>query len=141
MIDHTLVISPAAALIFHLKQGFFLYAWPMFIGFLTILGYQTMGRVAMSGAARWPVVFVLASAVSMMSLFGWTMMVRGLHMIPFYGCGVGLASALTSRVYAVTLPEIAMPRYPRVKIRVIRIIWRGDAAGIQKLQQALRARV
>ena len=48
MIDHTLVISPAAALIFHLKQGFFLYAWPMFIGFLTILGYQTMGRVAMS---------------------------------------------------------------------------------------------
>jgi hypothetical protein len=62
-------------------------------------------------------------------------------MIPFYGCGVGLASALSSRVYAVTLPEIAMPGYPRVKIRVIRVIWRGDAAGIQKLQQALRARV
>ena len=32
------------------------------------------------------------------------MMVRGMHMIPFYGCGVGLASAMMSRVYAVTMP-------------------------------------
>jgi len=141
MIDHSLVISPMTAILFHLKQGFFLYAWPMLIGFLTILGYQAMGRLAMSGAAKWPVVFVLASAVSMMSLFGWTMMVRGLHMIPFYGCGVGLASAVTSRVYAVTLPEIAIAIYPNLKIRSIRVIWRGDVNGIQKLQQALRARV
>ena len=33
MIDHSLVISPEAALVFHLKQGFFLYVWPMLIGF------------------------------------------------------------------------------------------------------------
>ncbi len=49
MIDHSLVISPESALIFHLKQGFFLYVWPMMIGFVTILGYQTLGRVGMMG--------------------------------------------------------------------------------------------
>jgi hypothetical protein len=136
MIDHSLVISPAAALAFHLKEGFWLYAWPMLIGFMTILGYQVMGRVSMSGTAKWWVVFSIASGVSMMSLFGWTMMVRGLHMIPFYGCGAGLASAVTSRIYAVTLPV-----HPRLKIRILRVIWRGDAEGIRRLQQALRARV
>ena len=136
MIDHSLAISPAAALVFHLKEGFWLYAWPMIIGFVTILGYQTMGRVSATGAAKWPVVFVLASLVSMISLFGWTMMVRGLHMIPFYGCGAGLATAVTSRVYAVIAPM-----HPRLKMRMLRVIWRGDKEGIQKLQQALRARV
>ena len=44
MIDHSLVISPTAALVFHLKQGFFLYAWPMIVGFVTIIGYQVLGR-------------------------------------------------------------------------------------------------
>ena len=136
MIDHSLVISPQAALTFHLKQGFFLYVWPMVIGFVTILGYQTMGRVAASGAAKWPVVFVLASVVSMVSLFGWTLMVRGIQMIPFYGCGFGLACAMMSRIY-----EVITPRHPRLKVRIPRVIWRGDKEGIQKLQQALRARV
>jgi hypothetical protein len=40
-----------------------------------------------------------------------------------------------SRVYAVTLPL-----HPRLKMRVIRVIWRGDAAGISELKQALQAR-
>jgi len=136
MIDHSLVISPQAALIFHLKQGFFLYVWPMLIGFLTILGYQTLGRVGMMGTAKWPVVFVLASLVSMISLFGWTMMVRGIPMIPFYGCGFGLAWAMMSRVYAILAPV-----HPRLKVRIPRVIWRGDKEGIEKLQKALRARV
>ena len=136
MIDHALVISPHAALMFHLKQGFFLYVWPMLIGFLTILGYQSMGRVAATGVAKWWVVFGMASAVSMVSLFGWTMMVRGLHMIPFYGCGAGLASAVISRVYAVT-----MPIHPRLKMRIPRVTWRGDKEGIETLLKALRAKV
>jgi hypothetical protein len=68
-------------------------------------------------------------------------MVRGVQMIPFYGCGFGLASAMMSRIYAVTMPVIAMPNYPRLRIRILRVIWRGDTAGIQKLQQAQRARV
>lgn len=139
MIDHALVVSPVAAVVFqvvfHLKQGFFLYAWPMMIGFLTILGYQALARVGMMGTAKWTVVFALGSVVSMVSLLGWVMMVRGLHMIPFYGCGVGLASAMMSRVYAVTLPV-----HPRLKIPVIRVIWRGDSKGIEQLHQALRAR-
>lgn len=135
MIDHSLVISPGAALVFHLKQGFWLYAWPMMIGFLTILGYQALGRVVMIGATRWPVVFVLACAVSMISLFGWVTMVRGIHMIPFYGCGVGLASAMMSRVYAITLPV-----HPLLKMRIIRVTWRGDLESIEQLKQALRAR-
>ncbi len=140
MIDHSLVISPLGTLLFHLKQGFWLYAWPMMIGFLTILGYQALGRISMMGNTRWPVVFGLGSVVSMVSLFGWVMMVRGVQMIPFYGCGFGLASAVMSRVYAITMPVIAMPGYPRLKMRIIRVTWRGDAAGIAQLQQALRAR-
>jgi len=135
MIDHSLVISPLGALLFHLKQGFWLYAWPMLIGFLTILGYQALGRISMMGTTRWPVVFGLGSVVSMVSLFGWVMMVRGIQMIPFYACGFGLASAMMSRVYAIT-----MPVHPRLKMRIIRVTWRGDAQGIAKLQQALRAR-
>jgi hypothetical protein len=135
MIDHALAISPLGVLLFHLKQGFWLYAWPMMIGFLTILGYQSLGRVTMMGTAKWLTVFGLASVVSMMSLFGWMLMVRRVEMIPFYGCGVGLASAMMSRVYAVT-----MPVHPRLKIRIIRVTWRGDAKGIEQLQQGLRAR-
>jgi hypothetical protein len=135
MIDHSLVISPEAGIVFHLKQGFWLYAWPMIIGFVTILGYQTMGRVAMMGNAKWPVVFALGSMVSMLSLFGWTLMVRRAPMIPFYGCGFGLASAMMSRVYAIT-----MPVHRRLKLPIPRVIWRGDADGIAKLNEALRAR-
>src|SRR5438045_6987577 len=96
MIDHSLAIPPMAALVFHLKQGFWLYGWPMIIGFVTIFGYQILGRIVMMGTAKWPVVFALASAVSMISLFGWVTMVRSIVMIPPYGCGVGLASALMS---------------------------------------------
>jgi hypothetical protein len=136
MIDHSLAIPPMVALVFHLKQGFWLYGWPMIIGFVTILGYQALGRVVMMGVAKWPVVFALASVVSMLSLFGWVTMVRFIGMIPLYGCGVGLASAMMSRIYAVT-----MPVHPKLKMPVLRVIWRGDAEGIQKLQQALRARV
>ena len=140
MIDHTLVISPTGAILFHLKQGFWLYAWPMLIGFVTILGYQALGRVVMMGTLKWPIVFGLGSVVSMVSLLGWVMMVRGMNMIPFYGCGVGLASAMMSRVYAITLPVVSMKGFPRLKVRILRITWRGDAAGIELLQQALKAR-
>jgi len=136
MIDHSLAISPAAGMVFHLKQGFWLYAWPMIIGFVTILGYQTLARIAMMGNTKWPIVFGLASVVSMVSLFGWTLMVRRAPMIPFYGCGFGLASAMMSRVYA-----IIMPVHSRLKIPIPRVIWRGDTEAIEKLRQALRARV
>jgi hypothetical protein len=135
MIDHSLVISPEASLVFHLKQGFWLYAWPMIIGFVTIIGYQALGRIGMMGNAKWPVVFGLGSMVSMVSLFGWTLMVRRAPMIPFYGCGFGLASAMMSRVYAVMLPV-----HPWLKIPLPRVIWRGDTDGIAKLKEALRAR-
>ena len=135
MIDHSLVISSHAAILFHLEQGFWLYAWPVLIGFLTILGYQAVGRIVAMGSVKWPVVFVLASLVSMVSLFGWLTMVRRMGMIPLYGCGVGLASAMTSRVYAIT-----MPLHPLLRIRTIRVIWRGDTEGIAQLQQALRSR-
>jgi hypothetical protein len=73
--------------------------------------------------------------VSMVSLFGWTLMVRRAPMIPFYGCGFGLASAMMSRVYAIT-----MPVHRRLKMPLPRIIWRGDSDGIAKLKEALRAR-
>jgi hypothetical protein len=135
MIDHSLVISPEAGIVFHLKQGFWLYAWPMIIGFVTILGYQTLGRIAAMGNTKWPVIFGLGSMVSMVSLFGWTLMARRIPMIPFYACGFGLASAMMSRVYAIT-----MPVHRRLKMPIPRVIWRGDADGIAKLKAALQAR-
>jgi len=135
MIDHSLGISPLVAFLFLLKQGFWLYVWPMMIGFLTILGYQALGRIVQVGSVKWPVVFGMASVVSMVSLFGWVTMVRGMEMIPLYGCGVGLASAMMSRVYAVT-----MPTHPRLGIPVLRVIWRGDKDGIEQLHQALKTR-
>lgn len=135
MIDPALLVSPVAAIFFHVKQAFWLYGWPMLIGFLTIAGYQTLGRVVMIGTLKWPVVFCLASIVSMLSLFGWVTMVRSVEMIPFYGCGVGLASAMMSRVYAVTLPM-----YGRLRVRLPRVIWRGNTHEIQQLQKALQAR-
>jgi hypothetical protein len=135
MIDHTLVISPAAALVFHLKQGFFLYAWPMLMGFVTVVGYQTLNKIGMAGTAKWPILFLLASVVSMITLFGWVMMSRGLERIPLYGMGFGLGTAMMSRVYALTLPI-----HPRLKMRFLRVTWRGDAEGIERLKQGLRAR-
>jgi hypothetical protein len=135
MIDQSLVISPHAAILFHLEQGFWLYAWPVLIGFLTILGYQAVGRIVAVGSVKWPVVFVLAGLVSMVSLFGWLTMVRRMGMIPLYGCGVGLASAMMSRVYAIT-----MPLHSLLRIRTIRVIWRGDTEAIAQFQHALRAR-
>jgi hypothetical protein len=135
MIDNSLVISPLPAVLFHLKQGFWLYGWPLVIGFLTIAGYQVLGRVVMIGALKWPAVFCLASIISMLSLFGWVTMVRSIEMIPFYGFGVGFASALMSRIYAITVPI-----HPRLRIRTPRVIWRGDKDEIQQFQKALRAR-
>ena len=133
MIDSSLTVSPLPAVLFYLKQGFWLYGWPMLIGFLTITGYQVLGRIVMIGAVRWPVIFCLASAVSMMSLFGWVTMVHSVAMIPFYGCGVGVASATMSRVYAIT-----MPLHPRLGVRMPKVIWRGNKEGIQRLQDTLR---
>jgi hypothetical protein len=62
-------------------------------------------------------------------------MVRSIQMIPFYGCGVGLASAMMSRIYAIT-----MPIHPRLKMRMVRVIWRGDTEGVAQLTRTLRAR-
>ena len=135
MIDHSLVISPEAAILFHLKQSFFHYLWPMLIGFVTVVGYQTLNRIWMVGTVKWPVLFLLASVVSMISLFGWVMMSRGLERVPLYGIGFGLGTAMMSRVYAFTLPV-----HPRLKMRFLRVTWRGDKEGVENLQKALRAR-
>ncbi len=135
MIDGSLAISPLSAVVFHLKQGFWLYGWPLLIGFLTITGYQILGRLVMIGAVKWPMIFCLASLVSMVSLFGWVTMVRSIGMIPFYACGVGLASAIMSRIYAIT-----MLLHPRLGVRVPKVIWRGNKAAIQRLQDAIRLR-
>ena len=136
MIDHAIWISPEAALVFHLKQGFFLYAWPMLMGFVTVVGYQTLNKIGMAGSVKWPILFLLASLVSMVSLFGWVMMSRGMERIPLYGIGFGFGTAMMSRIYAVTLPV-----HSRLKIRFLRVTWRGDTEAIENLKQALRARV
>ena len=135
MVDHVLVISPWAALWFYVKMTFWLYVWPMLVGFMTIFGYQMLGRISMMSTTKWPTVFAMGSVVSMVSMFGWVMMARRIGMIPFYGCGVGLASAMMSRLYAVTLP-----RHRWLKVPLPRFTWRGNTKEIEQLKEALRAR-
>jgi len=130
MIDSSLAMPPWVATLFHLKQIFWMYAWPVLAGFLTITAYQALGRISMMGTAKWPVVFTLGTAASMISLYGWLMMVRWPGMIPLYGMGVGAASVLMSRIYAV-----AGHKHRWLPIRTLRIVWRGDAAGIAAIHR------
>jgi hypothetical protein len=135
MIDHTLAIPAEGTLFFYIKQVFWLYVWPVLVGFVAITAYQVMGKLNMMGTAKWPVTFTVASLASMLSLFGWMTMVRMPGTIPLYGIGVGLANVMMSRIYAVLAP-----RHPRLRIPTLKVVWQWDKQGIQELRKMFMAR-
>ncbi|HEX5431188.1 MAG TPA: hypothetical protein VFW83_04430 [Bryobacteraceae bacterium] len=135
MIDPSLHPSVAAEFLFELQKIFWLYLWPVLVGFVAIGAYQIYARAALMGGRNGLALFLVSSLASMVSLFGWATMARSMQVIPLYGCGVGLANVLMSRIYAVTLQKHA-----RLRVRIPRIVWRGDEAAIQQFQQMLQGR-
>ena len=125
-----------AVVLFHLKQFGWMYLWPVLVGFVAISVYQIYARVAAGGRAHPTVIFALSAIAAMLSLFGWVTMMRTLQMIPLYGCGVGLANLMMSRVYAAT-----MVKHRWLRIRLPRVIWRGDREGVARFQEQFRAKL
>jgi hypothetical protein len=116
---------------FHLRQLFWLYLFPLLAGFIVVSLYMLHMRIMQTTLARGGNslgVFLTGSVSTMANLFGWRFMFRTWQLIPLYALGVGLAYAVASRVYAVRLRRIGWLRLPRV-------VWRGDAAGIAQLHQ------
>ena len=136
MIDSSLHAPLWPLILFNAKQVFWFDLWPIVGGFMTIFCYQIYMRIGLMGARNKMLVFALSSFASMLALFGWTTIVRTTRMIPLYACGVGLASVLSSQIYAVTLP-----RRTRLHIPWPKVIWRGDHAAIRKIQEAMAARM
>jgi hypothetical protein len=136
MIDSGLNVPLLPLILFHAKQIFWLYMWPVAVGFLTIFCYQIYMRIGLTGARNKVLVFSLSSSASMIALFGWMTIVRTMRMIPLYALGVGLASVVASQIYAVTLP-----RHTRLCIPFPKVIWRGDEEAIRRIQEAMAARL
>jgi hypothetical protein len=116
---------------FHLRAVFWLYLLPVAAGFIVVTLYMVHMRLMQTTLARGghPLgVFLTGSVSTIANLFGWRVMFRSWQLIPLYALGVGLAYAVMSRVYAVRLRKIGCLRFPR-------IIWRGNAAAMAKIQQ------
>jgi hypothetical protein len=134
MIDSSLHAPLLPLLLFHLRQLFWLDLWPVVLGFVTIFCFQIYSRVGLMGARNKLLVFVLSAAASALSLFGWAAIVRSTRTIPLCACGVGLANLLASQIHALT-----MPRHPRLRIRLPKVVWRGDQDTVRKYKEQLDA--
>jgi hypothetical protein len=116
---------------FHLREIFWLYLFPVAAGFIVVSFYVLHMRIMQTTMARGSKphgVFLTGSISTMANLFGWRIMMRTWQLVPLYALGVGLAYAVMSRVYAVKIRKIGWLRLPRV-------IWRGDAAGVAQVRQ------
>jgi len=54
-------------------------------------------------------------------------------MIPFYGCGVGLAAAVMSRIFA-----IIKERRTPLKLPLPKIIWKGNTNEIEAFRKRVK---
>jgi hypothetical protein len=77
--------------------------------------------------------FLCAGTAAMINLWGWSHMIRTPAMIPFYGCGVGLAAAMMSRMFA-----IVQQQRTRWKVKVPRVIWKGNLAEIEAIKARMQ---
>ena len=121
MVDNTLALSQNALLWFHAKQIFWLYLFPVIMGFVSVLCMQIYMRVGQMGNVKARTAFLLAAGSAMINVWGWAHMARTPAMIPAYGCGVGSMAALMTRVYAIALHQ-------RWGLRVPTVIWKGNPA-------------
>lgn len=134
MIDNSLIVPPDAAFWFYAKQAFWTYMFPAWMGFFSVLCIQVYTRIGIAGNVKMHSAFIWAAISAMANLWGWAHLVRTPSMIPFYGCGVGVAAAMMSRIFAI----IKDPR-TRWKVPVPRVIWKGNTAEIQALMERMRA--
>jgi hypothetical protein len=127
MIDKTLLLPPDAALWFHAKEYFWLYLYPLIMGFVSVLCMQVYMRVGQLGGVKARTAFLIAAGSAMVNLWGWAHMARTPAMIPFYGCGVGLMAALMTRVHALVMVR-------RWGLRMPKVIWNGttEAEGFRR---------
>ena len=136
MIDQSLTLSASTLTLYYLRKAFFLYFVPFLVGFATVVCYQVYSRIATSPAARRKLPVFLASALSAMAMMlGWSLMVRTMAMVPFYGCGVGLANVVTSQVYAVFMPVHRVLRF-----RFPKVVWRSDIVAVEDIRNRMSAR-
>ncbi len=133
MIDKTLMIPSDGMLWFYGKHVFWNYVFPAFMGFFSVLCIQIYSRVGSMRNIKMHTAFLCAAFSAMINLWGWAHMVRTPAMIPFYGCGVGSAAAVMSRIAA-----IIKDQRTRWKVPVPRVIWKGNAAEIQALMDRMK---
>ena len=133
MVDKTLLIPPDGALLFNLKQAFWGYFFPILMGFFSVVCIQVYSRIGTMRSIQAHTAFLCAAASAMVNLWGWAHMARTPAMIPFYGCGVGAAAAMMSRIFAIIKDQRTRWRVP-----VPRVIWKGNAAEIQALMERMK---
>src|SRR5580704_13147304 len=119
MVDKTLLIPPQGAVLFHAQQIFWHYMFPVVMGFLSVVCIQIYSRVGGMRNIKTHTAFLCAAFSAMVNLWGWSHMVRTPAMIPFYGCGVGAAAAVMSRIAA-----IVKDQRTRWKLTLPRVIWK-----------------
>jgi len=133
MVDKTLLISPNGVFLFHLKQLFWAYVFPVFMGLFSVVSVQVYSRVGSVRDIKMHTAFLCASTAAMINLWGWSHMIRTPAMIPFYGCGVGLAAAMMSRMFA-----IVQQQRTRWNVKVPRVIWKGNRAEIEAMKARMQ---
>jgi hypothetical protein len=133
MVDKTLLIPPEGALVFHAQQAFWGYVFPILMGFISVVCIQIYSRIGTLRNIKMHTAFLCAAISAMVNLWGWAHMARTPAMIPFYGCGVGVAAAVMSRIFA-----IIKDQRTRWKVPVPRVIWKGNAAEIQALMERMK---
>jgi hypothetical protein len=131
VVDKTLLLNPEGVIWFQTKQIFWMYVFPMIMGFLGVLCIQIYQRVGQVQNVTSKIAFLCAGCSAMLNLWGWAHMVRTPAMIPFYGCGVGLMAAMMAKVHAIVIQQYWGLKLPRV-------IWKGDSIGIAELQVRVR---
>jgi hypothetical protein len=133
MIDKTLLISPDGMFLFWEKHMFWGYIFPVLMGFFSVFCIQIYSRIGGMRNIKMHTAFLCAAFSAMGNLWGWAHMVRTPAMIPFYGCGVGMAAAVMSRIYAIVKDQRTRWRVP-----LPRVIWKGNVVEIQALMERMK---
>jgi hypothetical protein len=112
---------------------FWSYVFPVFMGFFSVFCIQVYSRVGNLRDIKVHTAFLCAGVSAMVNLWGWAHMARTPAMIPFYGCGVGLAAAVMSRIFA-----IIKERRTPLKLPLPKIIWKGNTNEIEAFRKRVK---
>jgi phosphoglycerol transferase MdoB-like AlkP superfamily enzyme len=126
----TSLISPEIVFWVQVKRCFWAYLFPVILGFVNVIAMRIYMQAGVAKNIRPWTAFWCAALASTITLFGWRMAARTISMIPLYGCGVGLAAVVTSRIFAITTRMWHGLRLPGV-------VWKGDGAAIAALRERM----